>query len=175
MIPSIYEYLYIIIYFFPTQRSYAIDITDTHPDDFIVQFNKEFVGIEDGISSKLEADEARPLFDGVAWLFCDLMIHAVKFTSGINMLGVRKLVRDVYTFEQNLTLTVMGNEPLFARAVKYFYLLTLSEPELIGYLEDQDKHGEWIYDADEIRLVCDKSIGGRFTQNGIQRIEQLLK
>ncbi|EGG18628.1 exocyst complex subunit 4 [Cavenderia fasciculata] len=153
--------------------SYICDEERTDPDTFIVELNKDLSTNEESMSTYLSSDKCQFLFGGIAKLIGKLLINRLVHIKQLNINGVAKLCKNVYTLQQNLTNIIVKREMFFDR-IRQFYQSLSNEDELLTYL--LEKMIQPYFTTEEARIIIDfLSTTKRISGNATQTLEAKFK
>lgn len=107
---------------------YCCDESESFPDQAVVELNRHLCAVEDALLARLAPERLRFVLDGVAPLICAVMLANARALTRVNQPGIRKMLRNVFAVQQNLTVTVDRKERFFDHVRQYYELMYLTDP-----------------------------------------------
>jgi hypothetical protein len=101
------------------EGSYFLDEEDPAPDPYIDTLNADLSSFEETMANSLPPRIQRFLFDGLSQLMCYVLMTNMRYIRRFNKNGVVRLVRNVYSLQQNLTNLVSIVDSDFSRVKTY--------------------------------------------------------
>lgn len=108
---------------------YCCDESESFPDQAVVELNHHLCAVEDALVAHLAPERLRFVVDGVAPLICAVMLGNARALTRVNQPGVRKMLRNVFAVQQNLTVTVYRKERFFDHVRQYYELMYLTDSD----------------------------------------------
>eukprot|EP00727_Mastigamoeba_balamuthi_P011025 m51a1_g6545 putative exocyst complex component 4 (962) ;mRNA; f:68934-73714 len=148
------------------------------PDACAVELNKDLIAIEDVCSRKLTQARARFVMDGLAPLVCSLLTWNLGLLLKVNKTGVRKMMKNVFAVQQNLTTAIARREASFDRLRSYYELLLLGdEQEVFAHIDQRRHEGKQLFTADQYRVVLElqkpgKKVSAVVLQSLLQKLSE---
>lgn len=106
---------------------YCCDESESFPDQAVVELNHHLCAVEDALVAHLAPERLRFVVDGVAPLICAVMLGNARALTRVNQPGIRKMLRNVFAVQQNLTVTVYRKERFFDHVRQYYELMYLTD------------------------------------------------
>lgn len=123
-------------------KNYVYAAEDRMPDQRIVDLNTSLANAYMQLQAYLPATKLRYLLGGLPTLMSALLVESLKsHIENINRNGVVKMVRNIFTLQQNLTGMTTFNEVPFDKARRYYELLNLNLEEVYAFIT-QHHHAE---------------------------------
>lgn len=123
-------------------KNYVYAAEDRMPDQRIVDLNTSLANAYMQLQAYLPAAKLRYLLGGLPTLMSALLVESLKsHIESINRNGVVKMVRNIFTLQQNLTGMTTFNEVPFDKARRYYELLNLNLEEVYAFIT-QHHHAE---------------------------------
>jgi len=79
----------------------------------------------------------RYLFEGVGFLVSSILISNISEIKRINQNGIKKMCRNIFAIQQNLTNITMSREGDLDRARQYYELLYSNPEEILSSIDEQ--------------------------------------
>ncbi|XP_023930065.1 exocyst complex component 4 [Lingula anatina] len=126
-------------YIIPVAKSsnYSGALDDMDPDANVLKLNKDLTGIEEAMSQSLQPRKFMYIFDGLGHLIATLLISSAQFLTRINENGIKKMCRNIFAMQQNLSNITSSREVDLDRARQYYELLHLSLEEILTSIVEQ--------------------------------------
>jgi exocyst complex component 4 len=149
------------------QSSYVCDADSMEPDENVVFLNRDLTTTEDVMSQALSPIKFKYLFEGIGYLIATILISSTAFLEKINQNGIKRMCRNIFVLQQNLTNITMSREVDLDRARQYFELLFLNGEELLTVVVEQGPHFEEVEYAHALRLIAKSQ--PRYDEEKLQR------
>eukprot|EP01135_Chromosphaera_perkinsii_P003877 Nk52_evm13s260 gene=Nk52_evmTU13s260 len=131
------------------------------PDSLIALLNKNLCFLEERVASQLPAQKARYIFDGISHLVVIILIKNVHRITRINNNGVKKMCRNIFALQQNLSNITMTNEPAFDYARQFYCHLSFSTEKILLHIA---RNGP-IYDKEDYQKVIELIYASQLSTN----------
>jgi hypothetical protein len=136
---------------------YVYAAEDRQPDLRVVELNASLATAYQFLQAYLPSTKLKYLLAGLPLLMSSLLIESLKsHIETINRNGVVKMVRNIFTLQQNLTGMTTFNEEPFDQARRYYELLNLNIEEVYQYValhHNPDDH--LAYSLNQYRTVLE--------------------
>ncbi|XP_032229704.1 exocyst complex component 4 isoform X2 [Nematostella vectensis] len=130
------------------QPSYMCNMDAVDPDPSVIQLNKDLTSLEEIATASLAQHKFRYLFEGLGHLVSSILISNLSFIKKINQNGIKKMCRNIFALQQNLTNITMSREGELDRARQYYELLYHNPDEILTVVVEQGaKYSETEYIA----------------------------
>lgn len=116
------------------QASFASGVDSQDPDPEVVKLNKDFSNIDEALSVSLQPRKLRYIFEGLGHLIASIMINSAQCIKRINENGIKKMCRNIFAIQQNLTNITMSREVALDHARHYFELLYHSPEDILNQI-----------------------------------------
>ncbi|XP_062522769.1 exocyst complex component 4-like [Corticium candelabrum] len=136
------------------QSSYVCDADSMEPDENVVFLNQDLLTTEDVMSQALSLLKFKYLFEGIGYLIASILISSTAYLQKINANGIKRMCRNIFVLQQNLTNITMSREVDLDRARQYFELLFLSGEELLTVVVEQGPQFEEAEYGHALRLIA---------------------
>lgn len=120
------------------QASFAITTDSQEPDPEIVKLNKDLASMEEVMSVSLQPRKLKYVFEGLGHLMASIIINSAQYIKRINENGVKRMCRNIFAIQQNLTNITLAREVTLDHARRYFELL-YHPPEKILNMVMEDR------------------------------------
>ena len=107
---------------------------ETDPE--VAKLETEFRHIEEVLSSSLQSQKYRFVFEGLGHQLGSLLMEGCRHMTRISPAGVKKVCRNIFTLQQALTNITMNREPALDQARQYYELLYQRPDELVNTVEE---------------------------------------
>eukprot|EP00727_Mastigamoeba_balamuthi_P002808 m51a1_g12524 hypothetical protein (144) ;mRNA; f:245-757 len=118
------------------------------------------------------------VMDGLAPLVCSLLTWNLGLLLKVNKTGVRKMMKNVFAVQQNLTTAIARREASFDRLRSYYELLLLGdEQEVFAHIDQRRHEGKQLFTADQYRVVLElqkpgKKVSAVVLQSLLQKLSE---
>ncbi|KAG1676105.1 Exocyst complex component 4 [Nymphon striatum] len=119
------------------QGTFASGIDMQEPDPEVLKLNKDLCALDEAMSSSLQVRKCRYIFEGLGYLISDIIISGILYIKRINENGIKKMCRNVFAIQQNLTNITTSREIGLDRARQYFELMYSPLEEIIDSIVEQ--------------------------------------
>ncbi|XP_072506219.1 exocyst complex component 4 isoform X2 [Notamacropus eugenii] len=94
------------------QGNYAIvaNVESMDYDPLVVRLNKDISGIEEAMSASLQQHKFQYIFEGLGHLISCILINGAQYFRRISESGIKKMCRNIFVLQQNLTNITMSRE-----------------------------------------------------------------
>ncbi|MEQ2203477.1 Exocyst complex component 4, partial [Xenoophorus captivus] len=110
------------------QGNYAIvaNVESMDYDPLVVKLNKDISAIEEAMGAALQQHKFQYIFEGLGHLISCILINGAQYFKRISESGIKKMCRNIFVLQQNLTNITMSREADldFARSFSLFYVLS---------------------------------------------------
>jgi hypothetical protein len=89
---------------------YCCDDSESTPDASVLELNRRLATLEELLAAHLQPHRLRFVLDGASATICSAMIGNVMAIQRVNRPGIRKLLRNVFAIQQNLSFIVSKKE-----------------------------------------------------------------
>uniref|UniRef100_A0A8C3M000 Exocyst complex component Sec8 n=1 Tax=Chrysolophus pictus TaxID=9089 RepID=A0A8C3M000_CHRPC len=161
------------------QRNYAIvaNVESMDYDPLVVRLNKDISAIEEAMSASLQQHKFQYIFEGLGHLISCILINGAHYFKRISESGIKKMCRNIFILQQNLTNITMSREADLDFARQYYEMLYNTADELLNLVVDQGvkyTELEYIY-ALNLLHRSQTGVGDQTTQNmRLQRLKEII-
>uniref|UniRef100_A0A8C4QM51 Exocyst complex component Sec8 n=1 Tax=Eptatretus burgeri TaxID=7764 RepID=A0A8C4QM51_EPTBU len=162
------------------QGNYAIvaNVESMDYDPLVVKLNKDITAMEEVMSSNLQPHKFHYIFEGLGHLIASILINGAQHFKRISESGIKKMCRNIFVLQQNLTNITMSREADLDIARQYYEMMYTTPDELLHVLVDQGiRYSELDY-TNALALLhrSQPGTGDQATQNvRMQRLKEILR
>ncbi|EPY74072.1 hypothetical protein CB1_002312003 [Camelus ferus] len=94
------------------EGNYAIvaNVESMDYDPLVVKLNKDISAIEEAMSASLQQHKFQYIFEGLGHLISCILINGAQYFRRISESGIKKMCRNIFVLQQNLTNITMSRE-----------------------------------------------------------------
>lgn len=107
------------------------------PDPNVIDLNKSLSSFEEIATACMGHYKFRYLFEGVGFLVSSILVSNISEIKRINPNGIKKMCRNIFAIQQNLTNITMTREGDLDRARQYYELLYSNPDEILTSIAEQ--------------------------------------
>ncbi|XP_066489565.1 exocyst complex component 4 isoform X1 [Tiliqua scincoides] len=161
------------------QGNYAIvaNVESMDYDPLVVRLNKDISAIEEAMSASLQQHKFQYIFEGLGHLISCILINGAQYFKRISESGIKKMCRNIFILQQNLTNITMSREADLDFARQYYEMLYNTADELLNLVVDQGvkyTELEYIY-ALSLLHRSQTGVGDQTIQNmRLQRLKEII-
>lgn len=161
------------------QGNYAIvaNVESMDYDPLVVRLNKDISAIEEAMNASLQQHKFQYIFEGLGHLISCILINGAQYFKRISESGIKKMCRNIFILQQNLTNITMSREADLDFARQYYEMLYNTADELLNLVVDQGvkyTELEYIY-ALSLLHRSQTGVGDQTTQNmRLQRLKEII-
>uniref|UniRef100_A0A1D5QKH6 Exocyst complex component Sec8 n=1 Tax=Macaca mulatta TaxID=9544 RepID=A0A1D5QKH6_MACMU len=161
------------------EGNYAIvaNVESMDYDPLVVKLNKDISAIEEAMSASLQQHKFQYIFEGLGHLISCILINGAQYFRRISESGIKKMCRNIFVLQQNLTNITMSREADLDFARQYYEMLYNTADELLNLVVDQGvKYTELEYiHALTLLHRSQTGVGELTTQNmRLQRLKEII-
>ncbi|KAM6095092.1 exocyst complex component 4 isoform 1-T1 [Chlamydotis macqueenii] len=161
------------------QGNYAIvaNVESMDYDPLVIRLNKDISAIEEAMSASLQQHKFQYIFEGLGHLISCILINGAHYFKRISESGIKKMCRNIFILQQNLTNITMSREADLDFARQYYEMLYNTADELLNLVVDQGvKYTELEYTyALNLLHRSQTGVGDQTTQNmRLQRLKEII-
>ncbi|XP_075414800.1 exocyst complex component 4 [Tenrec ecaudatus] len=161
------------------EGNYAIvaNVESMDYDPLVVKLNKDISAIEEAMSASLQQHKFQYIFEGLGHLISCILINGAQYFRRISESGIKKMCRNIFVLQQNLTNITMSREADLDFARQYYEMLYNTAEELLNLVVDQGvKYTELEYiHALTLLHRSQTGVGDQTTQNmRLQRLKEII-
>ncbi|XP_004626596.1 exocyst complex component 4 [Octodon degus] len=161
------------------EGNYAIvaNVESMDYDPLVVKLNKDISAIEEAMSASLQQHKFQYIFEGLGHLISCILINGAQYFRRISESGIKKMCRNIFVLQQNLTNITMSREADLDFARQYYEMLYNTADELLNLVVDQGvKYTELEYiHALTLLHRSQTGVGDQTIQNTrLQRLKEII-
>ncbi|KAM9216457.1 exocyst complex component 4 [Dugong dugon] len=161
------------------EGNYAIvaNVESMDYDPLVVKLNKDISAVEEAMSTSLQQHKFQYIFEGLGHLISCILINGAQYFRRISESGIKKMCRNIFVLQQNLTNITMSREADLDFARQYYEMLYNTADELLNLVVDQGvKYTELEYiHALTLLHRSQTGVGDQTTQNmRLQRLKEII-
>ncbi|KAL5022453.1 hypothetical protein ScPMuIL_001608 [Solemya velum] len=122
------------------QSNYAGAIDDLDPDSNVLKLNKDLSAMEEVLSQSLQPKKFKYIFESLGYLVASIIMNSIQFLKKINENGIKKMCRNIFAIQQNLTNITMTRESDLDHARQYYELLYLNPDDILTSISEKGPH-----------------------------------
>lgn len=119
------------------ESNYMCNSNAMDPDMNVNNLNKSLSSFEEIATACMGNYKFRYLFEGVGFLVSSILVSNVSDIKRINQNGIKKMCRNIFAIQQNLTNITMSREGDLDRARQYYELLYSNSDEILTSIVEQ--------------------------------------
>ncbi|XP_067035865.1 exocyst complex component 4-like isoform X2 [Acropora muricata] len=119
------------------ESNYMCNSNAMDPDPNVIDLNKSLSSFEEIATACMGHYKFRYLFEGVGFLVSSILVSNISQIKRINPNGIKKMCRNIFAIQQNLTNITMTREGDLDRARQYYELLYSNPDEILTSIVEQ--------------------------------------
>ncbi|RXG69635.1 Exocyst complex component 4 [Armadillidium vulgare] len=133
--------LHCFYYLLPVARGggFASGLDSQEPDTEVVQLNKDLSVIDEALTATLQQRKCKYIFEGLGPLISNILTAWVIHIRRINENGIKKMCRNIFCIQQQLTNITMTRELALDKARQYYELLYLTPEDILNNIVNRGK------------------------------------
>ncbi|XP_063316236.1 exocyst complex component 4 [Pelmatolapia mariae] len=161
------------------QGNYAIvaNVESMDYDPLVVKLNKDISAIEEAMGAALQQHKFQYIFEGLGHLISCILINGAQYFKRISESGIKKMCRNIFVLQQNLTNITMSREADLDFARQYYEMLYNTADELLNLVVDQGVRYTELEYINALSLLhrSQTGVGDLSTQNTrLQRLKEII-
>uniref|UniRef100_A0A8C2ZA11 Exocyst complex component Sec8 n=1 Tax=Cyclopterus lumpus TaxID=8103 RepID=A0A8C2ZA11_CYCLU len=161
------------------QGNYAIvaNVESMDYDPLVVKLNKDISAIEEAMGAGLQQHKFQYIFEGLGHLISCILINGAQYFKRISESGIKKMCRNIFVLQQNLTNITMSREADLDFARQYYEMLYNTADELLNLVVDQGVRYTELEYINALSLLhrSQTGVGDLSTQNiRLQRLKEII-
>ncbi|XP_047245814.1 exocyst complex component 4 isoform X1 [Girardinichthys multiradiatus] len=161
------------------QGNYAIvaNVESMDYDPLVVKLNKDISAIEEAMGAALQQHKFQYIFEGLGHLISCILINGAQYFKRISESGIKKMCRNIFVLQQNLTNITMSREADLDFARQYYEMLYNTPDELLNLVVDQGVRYTELEYINALSLLhrSQTGVGDMSTQNTrLQRLKEII-
>lgn len=146
-------------------------------DPLVVKLNKDISAIEEAMGAALQQHKFQYIFEGLGHLISCILINGAQYFKRISESGIKKMCRNIFVLQQNLTNITMSREADLDFARQYYEMLYNTADELLNLVVDQGVRYTELEYINALSLLhrSQTGVGDLSTQNTrLQRLKEII-
>ncbi|XP_033633233.1 exocyst complex component 4-like isoform X3 [Asterias rubens] len=119
------------------QSSFFISADNVDPDPNVLKLNKDLTTLEEALNPSLMPHKFKYVFEGLGHLISFILINSAQYVKRINENGIKKMCRNIFILQQNLTNITMSRETDLDHARNYYELMYKNTDEILNGIVEQ--------------------------------------
>ncbi|KAL4658431.1 exocyst complex component 4 isoform X1 [Arapaima gigas] len=161
------------------QGNYAIvaNVESMDYDPLVVKLNKDISAIEEVMGASLQQHKFQYIFEGLGHLISCILINGAQYFKRISESGIKKMCRNIFVLQQNLTNITMSREADLDFARQYYEMLYNTADELLNLVVDQGVRYTELEYINALSLLhrSQTGVGDQTVQNmRLQRLKEII-
>uniref|UniRef100_A0A8C6P6D1 Exocyst complex component Sec8 n=1 Tax=Nothobranchius furzeri TaxID=105023 RepID=A0A8C6P6D1_NOTFU len=161
------------------QGNYAIvaNVESMDYDPLVVKLNKDISAIEEAMGAAIQQHKFQYIFEGLGHLISCILINGAQYFKRISESGIKKMCRNIFVLQQNLTNITMSREADLDFARQYYEMLYNTADELLNLVVDQGVRYTELEYINALSLLhrSQTGVGDLSTQNTrLQRLKEII-
>lgn len=107
-----------------TQNSFSLGVDNQEVDQEVLELNKDLQMIDEQMSGFMQNYKLKYIFEGVGHLISTILINSVVHIKKINENGVKRMCKNIFSIQQQLTGITMNREIALDYCRQYFELFS---------------------------------------------------
>ncbi|XP_064630302.1 exocyst complex component 4-like isoform X2 [Lineus longissimus] len=110
---------------------------DMDADKDIINLNRDLTNIDEALTQSLFPRKCKYIFEGLGHLIATILINSTQYLKRINENGIKKMTRNIFSIQQNLTSITGCREPDLDHARQYYELMYLKSDDILTFIMEQ--------------------------------------
>ncbi|XP_071169748.1 exocyst complex component 4-like isoform X13 [Mytilus edulis] len=119
------------------QSNYAGPIDDLDPDSNVLKLNKDLSAMEEMLVQSLQPQKFKYIFESLGFLVSSILMSSIQYLKKINENGIKKMCRNLFAIQQNLTNITMARETDLDHARQYYELLYMNPDDVLSLIVEK--------------------------------------
>lgn len=116
------------------QGNFASGVDSQEPDPEVMKLNKDLSSIDEAMTACLQQRKHRYIFEGLGHLIASILINSTSSIQKVNENGIKKVCRNIFAMQQNLTSITMNREVALDYARQYFELFYHTSQDVLNLI-----------------------------------------
>ncbi|KAK8729890.1 hypothetical protein OTU49_008375 [Cherax quadricarinatus] len=170
--------LHCFFYLLPVARGggFASGLDSQEPDSEVLKLIKDLATIDEALSNTLHPRKCKYIFEGLGPLIANILMTSVVHIRRINENGIKKMCRNIFSIQQQLTNITMTRELALDQARQYYEMLYNSPDEILNAIMNRGKQFSELEYINALQLLHRSSPGHsqELLQTSLQRLSEIL-
>ncbi|XP_041477788.1 exocyst complex component 4-like isoform X1 [Lytechinus variegatus] len=119
------------------QSSFFTSVDSVDPDPNVIKLSKDLTSLEEALHTSLHPAKFKYVFEGLGHLVSYLLINSSQYIKRINENGIKKMCRNIFILQQNLTNITMSRETDLDHARQYYELMYKTTDDILNSIVEQ--------------------------------------
>ncbi|XP_067118263.1 exocyst complex component 4 [Centruroides vittatus] len=158
------------------QSSFSSGIDSQEPDPEVTKLNKDLSNIDEAMTASLQPRKLKYIFEGLGHLVASILINSTVSIKRINENGVKKMCRNIFAIQQNLTSITMSREVALDHARQYFELFYHSPEEILNSILERGPQFQELEYKNALQLLHNSQPGSdaESLKSDLERLQDIL-
>lgn len=158
------------------QSSFSSGVDSQEPDPEVTKLNKDLSNIDEAMTASLQPRKLKYIFEGLGHLVASILINSTVSIKRINENGVKKMCRNIFAIQQNLTSITMSREVALDRARQYFELFNHSPEEILNSILERGPQFQGLEYKNALQLLHNSRPGSHSEslKSDLDRLQDIL-
>ncbi|XP_063877986.1 exocyst complex component 4-like [Scylla paramamosain] len=169
--------LHCFFYLLPVARGgvFASGLDSQEPDTEVLKLIKDLATIDDALTSTLHPRKCKYIFEGLGPLIANILMSSVVHIRRINENGIKKMCRNIFSIQQQLTNITMTRELALDQARQYYEMLYHPQDEILNVLMNRGKQFSELEYLNALQLLHRSSPGSsqETLQASLQKLSEI--
>ncbi|XP_064465893.1 exocyst complex component 4-like isoform X2 [Ornithodoros turicata] len=116
------------------QGNFASGVDNQEPDPEVTRLNKDLSAIDEAMTACLQQRKHRYIFEGLGHLIASILITSTSRIQRVNENGIKKVCRNIFAIQQNITSITMNREVALDHARQYFELFYHTPEDVLNLI-----------------------------------------
>ncbi|XP_068208979.1 exocyst complex component 4-like isoform X1 [Palaemon carinicauda] len=170
--------LHCFFYLLPIARggSFASGLDSQEPDTEVLKLIKDLATIDDALTNTLHPRKCKYIFEGLGPLIANILMTSIIHIRRINENGIKKMCRNIFSIQQQLTNITMTRELALDQARQYYEMLYHTPEEILNAIMNRGKQFSELEYINALQLLHRSSPGSsqEALHSSLQRLSEIL-
>ncbi|KAK7083034.1 Exocyst complex component 4 [Halocaridina rubra] len=170
--------LHCFFYLLPIARGggFATGLDSQEPDSEVLKLIKDLATIDEALNNTLHPRKCKYIFEGLGPLIANILMTSVIHIRRINENGIKKMCRNIFSIQQQLTNITMTRELALDQARQYYEMLYHTPEEILNAIMNRGKQFSELEYINALQLLHRSSPGSsqESLQVHLQRLSEIL-
>ncbi|XP_037788643.1 exocyst complex component 4-like [Penaeus monodon] len=170
--------LHCFYYLLPVARGggFATGLDSQEPDGEVLKLIKDLATIDEALTNTLHPRKCKYIFEGLGPLIANILMTSVIHIRRINENGIKKMCRNIFSIQQQLTNITMTRELALDQARQYYEMLYHTPEEILNAIMNRGKQFSELEYINALQLLHRSSPGTsqEVLHSHLQRLSEIL-
>ncbi|XP_042242487.1 exocyst complex component 4-like isoform X2 [Homarus americanus] len=170
--------LHCFFYLLPVARGggFASGLDSQEPDNDVLKLIKDLATIDEALTNTLHPRKCKYIFEGLGPLIANILMTSVVHIRRINENGIKKMCRNIFSIQQQLTNITMTRELALDQARQYYEMLYHNPDEILNGIMNRGKQFAELEYINALQLLHRSSPGlsQESLHTSLQRLSEIL-